>query len=203
MSENDSGPRDLLEEFEAAYATTPPWDIGRPQPAFAALAAEGRLLGRVLDVGCGTGEHVLMAADAGLESTGIDIAPTAIRLAIVKAKERGIDARLLVGDACELESLGEEFDTVLDCGLFHVFEDADRARFVLSLATAVRPGGRYFLLCFSEDEPPGWGPRRVTRSEIRDAFSAGWKVEAIEPVGIHVTVRPEPARSWFASITRA
>ena len=54
-----------MAEFEAAYATTPPWDIGRPQPAFAALAAEGRLGGRVLDVGCGSGEHVLMAALAG------------------------------------------------------------------------------------------------------------------------------------------
>ena len=73
--------RDLVAEFEAAYATTPPWDIGRPQPAFASLAAEGRLGGRVLDVGCGTGEHVLMAAQAGCDAVGIDISTSAIRLA--------------------------------------------------------------------------------------------------------------------------
>ena len=91
---------------------------------------------------------------------------------------------------------------VLDCGLFHVFDDEDRAPFVASLARAVRVGGHYFMLCFSEEEPGGWGPRRVTQGEIREAFAHGWSVEAIEPTEIHVTVRAEPARSWFAAIAR-
>ena len=71
------GPR-RTEDFDALYAGTPPWDIGRPQPAFLALAEAGAIRGRVLDVGCGTGEHVLMAADLGLDATGLDAAPTAI-----------------------------------------------------------------------------------------------------------------------------
>ena len=62
------------EDFDASYAGTPPWDIGRPQPAFLALAEAGTIRGRVLDVGCGTGEHALMAASMGLEATGIDSA---------------------------------------------------------------------------------------------------------------------------------
>ena len=194
--------RDLLAEFEAAYATTPPWDIGEPQPAFAALAADGRLRGRVLDVGCGTGEHVLMAADAGCEAVGIDIAASAIRLARAKANERGVSARFIVGDARNLASLGELFDVVLDCGLFHVFDDEDRAPFVASLASVIRPGGRYFMLCFSENEPPGWGPRRIAQGEIREAFADGWHVDAIEPTDLTVTVRAEPVRSWLASIAR-
>lgn len=195
--------RDLVAEFEAAYAATPPWDIGRPQPAFAQLAETGRLRGRVLDVGCGTGEHVLMAADAGCEAVGIDIAPSAIRRAVAKANERGISARFRVLDARDLASLDEQFDAVLDCGLFHVFDDEDRAPFVAGLAGAMRPGGEYFMLCFSEDEPPGWGPRRITQDEIRSAFSSGWRVDGIEPADIHVTLRSEPVRSWLASITRA
>jgi ubiquinone/menaquinone biosynthesis C-methylase UbiE len=197
-----SDERDLVAEFEAAYATTPPWDIGRPQPAFASLAAERRLAGRALDVGCGTGEHVLMAAEAGCDAVGIDISSTAIRLAEAKAEERGTPARFIVGDARQLESLGEKFDVVLDCGLFHVFDDEDRLPFVDSLARVVRPGGSYFMLCFSEAEPAGWGPRRVTQAEIRAAFARGWRVESIEPTELHVTIRAEPARSWFASITR-
>jgi SAM-dependent methyltransferase len=68
-------------EFDAMYAGTPPWDIGRPQPAFLELAERGELRGRVLDVGCGTGEHALMAASFGLEATGIDTSPTAIAIA--------------------------------------------------------------------------------------------------------------------------
>jgi len=143
-----------------------------------------------------------MAAQAGLDGTGIDIAPTAIRRAELKARERGIPARFIVRDACRLESWGEEFETVLDCGLFHVFDDPDRARFVVSLATVVQPGGRYFMLCFSEEEPAGWGPRRVTQAGIRDAFSNGWSVDSIEPAELDVTIRENPVRSWLASIAR-
>ena len=54
------------------YASPPPWDIGRPQPAFLGLARAGLIRGRVLDAGCGTGEHTLMAAGLGLDATGAD-----------------------------------------------------------------------------------------------------------------------------------
>jgi ubiquinone/menaquinone biosynthesis C-methylase UbiE len=195
--------RDLVAEFEAAYASTPPWDIGRPQPPFASLAAHGQLGARVLDVGCGTGEHALMAAAVGCEAVGVDVAPSAIRLAEAKAGERGVSARFVVGDARELERLGQEFDTVLDCGLFHVFDDEDRQPFVESLARVVRRGGTYWMLCFSEAEPGDWGPRRVTQAEIRTAFAEGWSVESIEPTEIHVTLRPEPVRSWLSQVERS
>ena len=194
--------RDRVAEFEASYEGTPPWDIGRPQPAFAALASEGQLAGRVLDVGCGTGEHVLMAAEAGCDAVGIDIATNAIRMAEAKAAARGMRARFAVGDALRLETPPERYDVVLDCGLFHVFDDDDRPPFVASLGRVVRPGGHYRMLCFSDEEPPGWGPRRVAQAEIREAFAQGWEVETIEPAELHVTIREEPVRSWLASIRR-
>src|SRR5436190_18213935 len=98
-------------DFDASYAAgTPPWDIGRPQAAFRELADHGKLTGRVLDVGCGTGEHALMAATAGLDATGVDAAPTAITMARRKADERGIPARFMTGDALALADLGESFD---------------------------------------------------------------------------------------------
>ena len=122
--------RDAPEDFDAMYTATPPWDIGRPQPAFVKLARAGVLRGRVVDVGCGTGEHVLMAADLGLEATGIDLARAAIATAEGKARERGVTARFLIWNALQLEALNEQFDTVLDSGLFHVLEDADRPRLV-------------------------------------------------------------------------
>ena len=145
---------------------------------------------------------MLLAAAAGCEATGIDITAGAIRLAEEKARARGVRAQFIVGDARNLESLGEQFDTVLDCGLFHTFDDEDREPFVASLARAVRSGGHYFMLCFSEMEPPGWGPRRVTHREINDAFVHGWRVDTIEPTELRVTIRAEPVRSWFATIVR-
>jgi SAM-dependent methyltransferase len=189
-------------DFDAMYTGTPPWDIGRPQGSLRAVADAGGLRGRVLDAGCGTGEHALMAAALGLDATGIDGSPTAIGLARQKAAERGIDVRFLVGDALDLGSLGEFFDTVIDSGLFHVFDDDDRVRYVDSLRAATAPGGRVYVLCFSDRFPPGFGPRRVSEEEIRASFSDGWTVEAIDAVGLEVNFSPEPIPAWLATISR-
>ena len=200
------GPRQArrTEDFDALYeAGTPAWDIGRPQPAFVELADRGRLVGRILDVGCGTGEHALMAAALGLDATGIDAAATALAAARRKADERGVSARFLEWDALELASLGEQFDTVLDCGLFHVFEDDDRPRFVDGLRASLPAGGHYHLLCFSDRQPGDWGPRRIREDDIRANFADGWTVETIEPARIEITHDPGAAYAWRAAILRS
>jgi SAM-dependent methyltransferase len=107
-------------EWDASYTTgTPaPWDIGRPQPAFVRLADEGRLTGRLLDAGCGTGENALLAASRGADVTGVDVAPTAIARARAKASGRGLTARFEVADALDLGRLSLTVDTVIDSGVF-------------------------------------------------------------------------------------
>jgi SAM-dependent methyltransferase len=190
-------------DFDAIYAEgTPAWDIGRPQPAFDHLAKSGDLAGRVLDVGCGTGEHALMAASLGYEAVGVDMSVRAIELANTKAAERGLTVRFAVADALRLVDLGEQFDTALDCGLFHVLDDGERELYVASLAEAVPQGGRLHLLCFSERQPGDWGPRRVTQDEIRIAFSEGWNVESIDSAVIDLTWDPAGALAWLVAATR-
>jgi SAM-dependent methyltransferase len=188
------------EDFDALYAGTPPWDIGRPQPAFLALAEAGQVRGRVLDVGCGSGEHALLAARLGLEATGVDVAAAAIAAAQAKAAERGLAARFLVWNALDLAALDERFDTVLDSGLFHVLDDDDRAAYVASLAAATRDGGRLYLLCFSDRQPGLLGPRRVTRDELRAAFAGGWRVDAVEPATMDTI--GGSVQAWLATMTR-
>jgi len=185
------------------YRSTPPWDIGRPQPLFVEVADRGEVRGRVLDVGCGTGEHVLMLAARGIDATGVDAAPTAIALAQDKATARGLSARFLVADALKLSELGEQFDTALDSGLFHVFDDDRRARYVESLASVVAEGGRCLLCCFSDAEPGDWGPRRVTQDELRAAFARGWTVESITAARFTTNVGTGTAQAWLMIATRA
>ena len=92
--------------FDAAYRTTPPWDIGRPRKQFMELVRQGEISGPVLDIGCGTGENALFFAEQGLEVLGIDFAPRAIRHAERKAAKRGLQAQFRVQNALTLEDLG-------------------------------------------------------------------------------------------------
>jgi SAM-dependent methyltransferase len=193
-------------EWDASYtADTPaPWEIGRPQPTFVRLADEGRLTGRLLDAGCGTGENALLAASRGADVTGIDVAPTAIARARAKASERGLTARFEVADALDLGRLSLTVDTVIDSGMFHVFGDDDRARYVASLAAALRPAGACYLMCFSDRQPGTWGPRRVRADELRAAFSDGWAVEAITADTLEVNPMDGTTQiqAWLAAIRR-
>jgi len=193
--------------WDDAYAMgrPPAWDIGRPQPAFLRLADRGLLAGRLLDSGCGTGEHTLLAAARGAEATGIDVSARAIELARAKAAERGSAARFETGDVLRLGDLGLTFDTVLDSGVFHVFSDEDRVRYVASLAAALRPGGHCYLMCFSDRQPGDAGPRRVSQGELRAAFGDGWAVTSIEAEAFEVNRSVfdfTSAQAWLAVIER-
>jgi SAM-dependent methyltransferase len=196
----------MSSQWDASYTggTAAPWDIGRPQPAFARLADQGRLTGRVLDAGCGTGENALLAASRGADVTGIDIAPAAIARARAKASERGLTAWFEVADALSLGALGITVDTVIDSGVFHVFGDEERGRYVASLGGAVRAGGICYLMCFSDRQPGTWGPRRVREDELRAAFSDGWEAKSItaDTFEVNPIEGTTQVQAWLAVIRR-
>ena len=170
-----------FEDFQAGPA---PWDIGKPQGPFVAVA--DRVTSPILDAGCGTGENALFFAARGHRVIGIDFVDEAIRRARRKAAERGLAVQFLVKNALTLADWGERFATVIDCGLFHVFSDDDRRRYVQGLARVLEPGGRLFLMCFSDAEPGTEGPRRVSRQELYDTFTDGWEIESVQPARCEV-----------------
>jgi len=193
--------------FENLYAGQPRWEIGRPQKAIIDVAEQ--ITGSILDSGCGSGENALFFAKRGCKVTGIDFLAEPITIAKRKATERGLTATFLVMDALALREIPELFDNVIDSGLFHVFSDDDRRRYVNGLASVLKPGGRLYLLCFSDEEPGKQGPRRVSRKEIENTFSEGWVIESLEPS--RYEVRPDPndisfkdgePRAWFVVASR-
>jgi SAM-dependent methyltransferase len=193
--------------FESIYTGKAPWDIGRPQPAFVGVA--DRVTGTVLDAGCGTGENALFFAAKGHPVLGIDFLERPIEEAKRKAEARGRNAEFVRMDALALEGLDRQFDSVIDSGLFHVFNNEDRTRYVAGLAHVLRTGGRLFLLCFSDEEPGTQGPRRVSQGEIREAFASGWEVEEVR--ASRYEVRPDlegrsfsegGPKAWFSVIRR-
>src|SRR6201992_4180444 len=153
--------------FKESYAGEAPWDIGRIQGAFAAIADQVK--SPVLDAGCGTGDIALYLGAKAPQGVGLDYLEEPIRRARAKAAERNLKVDFRVADATKLADLPERFDTALDYGLFHVFTDDDRRKYVAGLAQVLNPGGRVFLMCFSDEEPGQFGPRRITRAELKSA----------------------------------
>jgi SAM-dependent methyltransferase len=196
---------DAAHDWDDSYAgPPPPWDIGPPQPAFVRLAEAGALTGELLDAGCGTGEHTILAARGNARALGIDVSPRAIETAQRKTVERGVDATFQVLDALDLVALGETFDTIVDSGMFHVFDDDARSRYVKALGAVIRPGGHVHLMCFSDRQPGAWGPRRVSENELRAAFGPGWRIDTLAPD--HFDINPglgsRTAEVWLADVVR-
>lgn len=194
--------------FDHAYRQpdAPPWDIGEPQPEIVRLADEGRIEGSVIDIGCGTGENALFLAARGYHTLGVDSAPTAIARARAKADERGIDATFIEADVLEPGGLGGQFDTAIDVGCFHVFDDVNRSRYVGSVTDVIRPGGHLHLLCFSDAQPGILGPRRVSERELRDSFADGWWIEELKATVFatrpDAPFPPSGPLAWLASMRR-
>ena len=185
------------------YNGRAPWDIGRPQPAIVRLTTEGGFAGAVLDAGCGTGENALHIASLGHPVVGVDVAETALAIAREKAGRRGLEVEFVAADAFQLEQLGRRFETVLDCGLFHTFNDDERPRYAASLASVTEHGATLYVLCFSDDGPET-GPHPMTQEQLRAAFNPanGWHLASIQSDRIQTTFHANGAPAWLATIKR-
>jgi SAM-dependent methyltransferase len=202
-----------LSRFDGAYESrTAPWVIGEPQPAIVELERGGWIRGKVLDVGCGTGEHTILLTRLGYDVLGIDFSSHAVEQARENAAAKGVNARFEVADAMNLGD--KRYDTIVDSALFHIFDDANRGTYVRSLRAATQPSALVHVLALS-DAGRGFGPS-VSEAVIREAFVDGWTLEALDttiyrgivqegqadalglPVGQRVE---EPA--WLARVRRA
>lgn len=184
--------------YDAVYAgSTPlgsraPWDIGKAQPVLVELEDAGVLRGDVLDAGCGSGENALFLARLGYRVIGMDISRVAVKKAREKAAAEGLAVAFEVGDALALDSYEEQFDTVLDCGLFDVCPPDRQVRYARGVHRACRPGALLVMLELSAEATTYMKGRfaalgvpisslrdlpHLEAADLRSAFAEGWREE--------------------------
>jgi len=89
---------------------------------------------RILDLGCGDGALSQKIVEAGADLVGADTSADLLRA----ARERGIDARHIDGEALPFE---REFDAVFSNAALHWMRDADAV--ISGVQRALKPGGRF------------------------------------------------------------
>ncbi|MET0701631.1 MAG: class I SAM-dependent methyltransferase [Mycobacterium sp.] len=178
--------------FEGA----PPWNIGEPQPELAALIADGKVHGTVLDAGCGYAELSLALAAQGYAVVGIELTPTAVAAATSAAQDRGLtNATFVQDDITSFTGFDGRFDTILDSTLFHSIPVEGRDGYQQAVYRAAAPGANYFILVFAKGAFPAeleQKPNAVDEDELRSAVGKYWEIDEIRPAAIHANMPQIP-----------
>lgn len=168
--------------YELIYRFSKPrWDNDQIPLQVAQLASEKRHIGKALDLGCGTGSHSIFLAQQGFTVTGIDISPTAIRLAREKALQAAVKAEFIVQDVTRLDLLHGPYDVALDVGCLHGLNAAGQQRYAAGLPRLLPSSG--ILLVWGMD-PQGMG-LGLTPERLEKLFRTAFKLERMEEVLLH------------------
>jgi SAM-dependent methyltransferase len=135
-------------------------------PPFSDLIPFDELRGKdVLEIGCGTGVHARLLADAGARVTAVDLTPTAIELTKQRLEVAGLEADVREADAESLPFADASFDFVWSWGVIHHSESTDRV--IAEIARVLRPGGRVALMVYHRTSVTFWVDYVLHRGVLR------------------------------------
>lgn len=158
-----------------------------------------RAIGPVLDIGCGPGRHLLALARRGIDGFGIDVTPSAVRLA------RGRGASVIEGSIFgPVPGAGTWATALLLDGNIGI--GGDPVALLRRVASVLRTGGRVLV----ELGPPGT-PSDAARARVEhDALVGpwfGWSAVGATSVdriacqaGMSVSSAWHAGDRWFAQI---
>jgi cyclopropane fatty-acyl-phospholipid synthase-like methyltransferase len=158
-------------DWEEKYRTGDmPWEKGAPAPGLEdfLLARPELPRGTVLVPGCGTGHDVRVWAHHGFHATGLDIAPSAVRL----ARERtpaGMTAEFRPGNFLTDEPFAL-FDWIWEHTCFCAINPARREEYVRAVQRWLKPDGQYLAVNYLIEDQEG-PPFGTTREEILARFA--------------------------------
>lgn len=176
-----------------------PWDSGVPDSHLAAFLREHQPpVGKVLEIGCGTGTNAVWLAGQGFAVTGLDLSEEAVKRARERASEAGVECHFFAADILQDPIPGGPYPLAYDRGCFHVFREAeDRARFASRVAEQVAPGGLWHSLIGSTDGPPREvGPPRLRAEDVAAAVEPGFEILSLSSTHFDQR-RHEDVRAWF------
>jgi ubiquinone/menaquinone biosynthesis C-methylase UbiE len=173
--------------FKFWYLFDPPWDTGISPPELHEFI-ENHSPGKAIDIGCGTGTNVITLAQAGWQVTGMDFVPSAIKTAKRKVKKAGVEAKLYVRDATDLEGISGPFDLALDIGCFHTLGES-KSDYLAELDRILAPGGHWLMYGFFRTDQSDRGLAEADLDLIPVSMTQVWRQDG--------TDRGERASAWF------
>ena len=203
---HEPGSPEHLAEVERRFLAEA-W-FAQPQGAapFSALIPFDELEGKdVLEIGCGTGVHTRLLAEAGAHVTAVDLTPTAVELTTRRLAEAGLVANVLEADAESLRLADASFDFVWSWGVIHHSSDTDRV--LAEIARVLRPGGRLAFMVYHRTSLTYWlnyvlyrgvlrgGLLRESPDELANRWSDGVIARHYTPSTLTESLRP-----WFDDI---
>jgi len=159
-------------DWENHYQTGDmPWEKGEASPGLVDfLAAHPELpRGTVLVPGCGTGHDVLVFASHGFTVTGMDLAPSAVKLSKEKTAAAGLKADFTLGNFLVDEPF-QSFDYVFEHTLFCAIDPPMRDDYVKAVLRWLKPAGTYLAVNYLIPDTDG-PPFGTTRDEQIQRFT--------------------------------
>jgi ubiquinone/menaquinone biosynthesis C-methylase UbiE len=202
-------------EMDGIYRNIPleeiPWNIESPPDALVKLVKSGAVKPcKAIDLGCGTGNYAIYLSRLGFEVTGVDISPTAVKIATERASKKGVRSNFLVADVLgNLHEIQETFDFAYDWELLHHISPDDRQKYIENVCRILTPDGMYLSVCFSERDTQfgGSGKYRNTRlgtilyfsseEELRSLFQSYFDIIKLETIQIKGKSAPHLANYAF------
>lgn len=161
---------------------------------------------KAVDLGCGIGNYSVYLAGKGFNVTGVDISPTAIKIAEENSKKRGVKCDFIVADLLgDLKGVSGTFDFAYDWELLHHIFPEQREKYVENVHGKLKPKGTYLSICFSEKNPQfgGSGKYRETplgtllyfssEEELRDLFEPYFHIDVLKTIQISGKYAPHIA----------
>jgi cyclopropane fatty-acyl-phospholipid synthase-like methyltransferase len=142
-----------VDNFDAAYRSTPDYFGAEPEVLLVRFADLLDLSQPVLDVGCGQGRNTVFLARRGFSVDALDPSPVAVEQVGSLADEKGLSVRAIHGTFQDLGNGDRRYGGILLFGLIPLLTRAEIADLASYVMRGLETGGTLFVTAFGTWDP--------------------------------------------------